>query len=239
MKRHIVRASLTAAALVGAAGCQSKPGAQSVQAAAAPPQQQPLVDAQPKQSPPPAPAPAPAPTTEASVGSAEALKLKTQNWASEMAPLMMTRRERKPVLTPEPSDVDFLDPSEFRLGPAQPAISKSPRKADPPVQVIPVVEPVVVANQSYPNQSVAISSAAGAADRPVTSAGGANVNRLVADSPGELAPAHEATNPRAVCPARSPRSAQVAAGKSSACRAMASPVSSDAIASRARRKPSR
>jgi hypothetical protein len=185
MKRHIVRASLTAAALVGAAGCQSKPAAQNVQAAAAgPQQQQPLVDAQAKPAAP-AFAPAPAPTTEASIGSAEALKLKAQNWASEMTPLMMTRRERKPVLAPEPSDVDFLDPSEFRLGPAQPAVSKSARKAEAPVQVIPVVEPVVVANQSYPNQSVAISSAAGVADKPVTGTGGANVNRLVADSPGE------------------------------------------------------
>src|SRR5438067_1012425 len=146
-KRHIVRAGLgAAAAIVGAAGCQSKPPPQNVQSASA----QPL--AEPKTTHHAQPTTAPAPVAEASVGTAEALALKFQNYAKEIEPLM-SQRMRKGSSAAERSDVDFLDPSEFHLGP--PVVLNS-KKPESPVQVIPIANPLVETTPSLTNQGATI-----------------------------------------------------------------------------------
>jgi hypothetical protein len=152
MNRHLVRAGLAAAAIAGLAGCQPKP-APTPQANAA--QQQPLADVKPVEVKPVAPAPeAPAPQP----GSSEALAQKMQNWAQEMAPLM----NKRPKHTAEPTDVDFVDPGDFRIGP--PAAAAAPavlpkKQEEPPVQVVPISHPTVDSTQTLSNQRATIASA--------------------------------------------------------------------------------
>jgi hypothetical protein len=170
MKRHIVRAGLgAAAAIAGAAGCQSKPPPQNVQSASA----QPLTE--PKTTHRAQPTTAPAPVAEASVGTAEALALKFQNYAKEIEPLM-NQRMRKGSSGAERSDVDFLEPGEFRMGPPVMLNSKKP---EPPVQVIPIANPLVETTPSLTNQGATI---ANAVEKP-SATGGANApNKLMADA---------------------------------------------------------
>jgi hypothetical protein len=165
MNRHIVRAGLTAAAAIaGAAGCQTKPpqGAQS-----GPPQ--PLA-----QETQPAPKPAPTP---AAMGAAEALTFKFENWSREIEPFM-SKRVRKAAA--DPSDVDFLDPSDFRLGPV---FQPSSKKLEPPIQVIPIANTITSSTPSIPNQSANLASA----EKPRGNSG-ANGPGFLADSPPERGP---------------------------------------------------
>jgi hypothetical protein len=169
MKRHIARAAgLAAAALVGAAGCQQKQP-QNVQHANAQPTQ-PLVEPQATTKPaPPSPE-----TADAQAGTPEALKYKMQTWAREMQPLMDKRVRRG-----DPSDVEFLDPDALRLGPAElPAATA--KKPEPPVQIVPIVDPVQGQGTSVSNQGVELANA----EPRRGGASGANVNRVDADGAG-------------------------------------------------------
>src|SRR5688500_9587376 len=143
MKRHIVRARLTAAAIAGITGCQSKPA--QPQAAAAPSQQQqphPPAVGQPEATPQPTPAHA---------GTPEALKFKLELGTREVETLMC-KRARKGG---EPSAADFLEPEDFRIGPA----SHEPlAKAEPPVQVVRVANPIIESTPSVPNQCAALAT---------------------------------------------------------------------------------
>jgi hypothetical protein len=153
MNRRIVGASLTAAAIAGITGCQT---AQNKQPQAGGATTQPLVQTHTVF---PATQPAPVDT-----GTASALVAKTQAWAKEMEPLISKRATAKG----EPSVVDFLDPSEFRLGPAEVV---TPKKHDD-VQVIQIANPVIDHTPSSPNQAVSL--------KP-------NSPKLVADSNAERA----------------------------------------------------
>ncbi|HEY7117924.1 MAG TPA: hypothetical protein VH475_15160 [Tepidisphaeraceae bacterium] len=190
MKRHIVRAAAAgmaaAAAVAGITGCGSKPQQATQSASAAGAQgQAPLVETHPVTT-----RPAPPTTAEASIGTPEALALKFQNWAREMEP-QMSKRSRK---SGEPSAVDFLEPDDFRIGPAIAPGSKDDLK----VQVVPISNPVIESTASLPNQGATIATAAG---RPA-GADGANVARVFADSPGHA---------RAAAP-QSPRDNALSAG---------------------------
>jgi hypothetical protein len=153
MNRHLVRAGLAAAATIaGLAGCQPKP-AQPAQGS--PVQQQSLAGAKPVETGPTAPAPeAPAAPQP---GTSEALAQKTQNWAQEMAPLI----NKRPKHIAEPPNVDFLDPGDFRIGPAAvaaPALLPG-KKDEAPVQVVQIAHPTVDSTQTLSNQRATIASA--------------------------------------------------------------------------------
>jgi hypothetical protein len=99
-----------------------------------------------------------------------------------MEPILSKRGGGKPRPAGEPSVADFLDPSEFRIGPpVQPTIQKPER----PVEVIPISNPVVADTPSLPNQGAAVASAAVAPDK---SAGGVNLPNFVADGPARSRP---------------------------------------------------
>lgn len=158
MNRHIARAALLAAAtvVVGAiTGCQEKSPAQNVRSASAQP---PLVETKPTTAP-----------TDTQAGTADALKSKMENYAREVGPLLSNKKSRK-----DPSDVDFINPNDLTLGP----VGQSARP-EPPVQVIPIENPVVDSTPSLPNQGAELVSAVKPA-APVPGSG-ANVNRVVAD----------------------------------------------------------
>lgn len=161
MKRHIAPAAVTAAALAALSGCQTRPPEQDLRHAANP---APLVE------PPPATQPTSAPN-EANVGSAEVLALKTQNYTREMETLITQRAKAKG----EPSFVEFLDPDQFNIG-LTPASSS--RKPEPPVTVVPISHPVIESTPSIPNQGATLATA-----EKTPSASGANIPRVVADSP--------------------------------------------------------
>jgi hypothetical protein len=170
MKRHIVRAAgLTAAAIAGLAGCQSKQ-AQNTAAAAQPPLA-PVAQAEPATRPSPA-------AEQSSAGAPDMLKLKAENWARELAP-QLTKRERKAA---EPSAADFLEPDQFHIGPVA---AETPKPSEP--KVVPVANPVVESTPSVPNQGVAIAPQA-VPSNTMARAGGlerANVGKIAVTPPGD------------------------------------------------------
>jgi hypothetical protein len=183
MKRHIVSAGIAAAAIAGLTGCQSKPQPQNLQSAAA---QQPLIDVKPTVV-----SPAPAVTPDARAVTSQALVYKAQNYTREMEPLLNKRVKK----ASEPTDVDFLDPSDFRLGPASaatPALSLAPaKKAEPIVQVVAIAHPVIANSPTLPNQGATLGNSA-AADAPGATGGAiassANYPRSINDASTERSP---------------------------------------------------
>lgn len=173
MKRHLVRAGIAAAAMVGAAGCANK-GNNGAVSIAPVPATQPLADVHPTTRP-----------VDDTAKRAEALTYKFEIFAHDME-VAMSKRSHK--LTPEPPDIDFLDSSDFRIGPAFiPA-----RREEAPAQVIPIEHPTVVATQSHSNQGAAITAGdrtAGEKTAGDKSGGsGANRARVVADARTERRP---------------------------------------------------
>lgn len=168
MKRRIVRAGLAAAAIAGIAGCQNKPNT-SVQ---------PITSAQPLAATQPSKPPAATSTeNEIKTPSPQALATKFEDWAREIEPLLNKRRKSQA----EPSDAEFLDSSQLRLGPGfDPA---PPRRPEPQPQVIAIEHPTVVATPSQSNQGAVITT--------VEKAGGsgANVARVAVDQTIEHRPA--------------------------------------------------
>jgi len=166
MKRHLVRAAgLTAATLAGVTGCQNKPQNTAQSSAAA--NQQPLVDAHPTTAPTVV---APGATIEPPATSQQALAIKMQSYAHDMEQMLSgSKRVRKT----DPSDVDFLDPADFRLGPTP---IEAPKRIESPVQVVPIAQPVIDSTQSFPNQRATIASATPPPDK---AAGGVGANRPV------------------------------------------------------------
>jgi hypothetical protein len=169
MKRHIVRAGLTAAAIAGLTGCQNKP-AQNLQSANA---LQPLTETKPPVAPVAAPA-----APDIRPGTTEALTFKTQNWAREMEPLL-SKRVRKTI---ESTDVDFLDPSDFRLGPVGMTPTTTLKKPEPPVQIVTIAHPTEDHTISLPNQGAALAVAASDTSTGVASA---NYSRQVTTTPNQ------------------------------------------------------
>ena len=171
MKRHIVRAAgLTAAAIAGLAGCQSKQGSN---AAAVQPPVAPVAQAEP------ATRPAAAAVAPAEATAPDMLKLKAENWARDLAP-QLTKRERKAA---EPSAADFLEPDQFHIGPVA---SEAPKPNEP--NVVAVVDPVVESTPSVPNQGVAIAPPQAVPPDVMARAGGlerANVGKVAVTPPGE------------------------------------------------------
>jgi hypothetical protein len=174
MNRHVVRAGLAAAATIAAlAGCQPQPP-QSPQTNIV--QQQPLAQAKPVVTPPEPTATEP--TTSV------ALAQKMQSWAQEMGPLM-SKRTKKPG---EPTDVDFLDPGEFRIGPAA-TPTVLPKKEEQPVQIVQIAHPTEDSTQTVPNQRATIASAqagvgAGYPKTRIDAAAGARGGAAVKDATG-------------------------------------------------------
>ena len=132
-------ASLTAAVLA-VGGCQSKNNS-------APPRDQLHVNK-------PSPATQPAQDATPEIDSAHALTAKTEAWAREMQNLM----GKKPIMRPgpagEPSVVDFMEPDDFSLG--LPQRGNGAAKAEPPVTVVPISNPVVQATQSDANRGATL-----------------------------------------------------------------------------------
>jgi hypothetical protein len=156
MNRHIVRAGIAAAALVGAAGCANKGNNSTTNS-------QPLAATQPL-------AKAQATTKPAEdKGRDEAAAMKLEAFTREIE-TSMSKKPRK--LIPEPADVDFLDSSDFRIGPV---IGPSRREEAPP-QVIQIEHPTVVATPSHSNETATILPA------EKTGSSGANSARVVADA---------------------------------------------------------
>jgi hypothetical protein len=166
MKRHLVRAALSAAVVIvvvaGLAGCQPPKNSQ----ADAPPITRPVSD-----SPIVRTAPAATTAPDASEGTAEALKFKAQNWANELEPLMNKRAGTKG----EPSVADFMNPDDLRIGPAGLA-----KRAEPEPRVVAIADPQVVHSPTVTNQTVALAPDRTAAER--ASVGTANAGRIVADT---------------------------------------------------------
>jgi hypothetical protein len=141
MNRHIVGASLVAAAIAGLIGCQGKP--QPTVQSTAP--QQPIAQVTPEITPPPAPEPK----------TSDALASKMQNWVQEMGPLMNKRTKK----VGEPSNVDFLDPGELRIGPAEKPTAMIKTTDTPPVQIVQIEHPVSSVTPSLPNQRASLDGA--------------------------------------------------------------------------------
>jgi hypothetical protein len=89
---------------------------------------------------------------EGEIGSAQALTVKTEAWAREMEGLMGKKPIVRPGVAGEPSVVDFLDSEQFTLGLPQ----RRGRKADPPVTIVPISDPVVQATPSDANRGAAL-----------------------------------------------------------------------------------
>jgi hypothetical protein len=180
MKRHMVRAAagLAAAAIVGMAGvtgCGSKAAPQNVQSANSAPVAQPQQQSSGARSTE-LPATQPAPViTDIAAGTPEALKFKLERWTKEVEPLM-GKRSSSARKGGEPSAADFLEPDDFRIGPASQETPKVAPEAQ--VQVVPVSNPVVESTPSLPNQGATLSTQlarAGGLD------GAANVGRVRVD----------------------------------------------------------
>ena len=185
MKRHIVRAGITAAAIAGlSGGCQSKPQAQNLQSAGAA-QQQPLAEVKPAAPVPVAPAPVFTPDPKAV--SSEALVYKAQAYTREMEPLLNKRVKK----ANEPTDVDFLDPSEFRLGPAIAPTVAPAKKAEPAVQVVAIAHPVTATTPTLSNQGTTLASGSAADAQRAAVASSANyprsINDVVTERPAAIA----------------------------------------------------
>jgi hypothetical protein len=184
MKRHIVRAGITAAAIAGlSGGCQSKPQPQNLQSAAAV-QQQPLANVKP-------PAPAPVPpepvfTPDPKAAASQALIYKAQSYTREMEPLLKNHAKK----AGDPTDVDFLDPSDFRLGGPAVAPTIAPaKKAEPAVQVVAIAHPVTASTPTLTNQGTALASGGSAdAQGAAAMASSANYPRSINDTVTERAP---------------------------------------------------
>jgi hypothetical protein len=175
MKRHIVSAGIAAAAIAGSTGCQSKPQPQNLQSANAA-TQQPLAEVKPPVAALAAPAAA-APDARTS----EALTYKAKTYTQEMEPLL-TKRVRKPS---EPTDVDFLDPSDFRLGPAATPALAPAKKAEPVVQVVALAHPVMANTPTLTNQRATLADGASADAPGATVASSANYPRSIGDATSE------------------------------------------------------
>jgi hypothetical protein len=167
MKRHLVRAGIAAAAMVGAVGCANKGnnGAVSMAPAAT---IQPLADVHPTTKP-----------VDDTAKRVEALTYKFENVAHDMDAAMSKRNHK---LTPEPPDIDFLDSKDFTLSPA----FIPGERHEEAVKVVPIEHPTVVATQSHSNESAAIT----AGERAGGS--GANSARVVADARIERRPITQA-----------------------------------------------
>jgi len=183
MKRHIVRAGITAAAIAGlSGGCQSKPQPQNLQSARAVLQQQPLANVTP---PAPAPvAPEPVFTPDPKAATSQALIYKAQSYTREMEPLLNKRVKK----AGEPTDVDFLDPSDFRLGPAVAPTVAPAKKPEPAVQVVAIAHPVTASTPTLSNQGTALASGGSAdAQAAAAMASSANYPRSINDAVTERA----------------------------------------------------
>ena len=178
MKRHIVSAGITAAAIAGLSGggCQSKPQPQNMQSANAA-QQQPLAAVKPPAPAAPVP-PAPVFVPDPKTAASEALIYKAQSYTREMQPLV-SKHERK---ANEPTDVDFLDPSEFRLGPAITPTVAPTKKPEPPVQVVAIAHPVTASTPTLTNQGTALPNAGNADGAGTAVASSANYPRSINDA---------------------------------------------------------
>jgi len=163
MKRHLVRAGIAAAAMVGAVGCANKGNNGAVTIAPAP-TTQPLADVHATTKP-----------VDDTAKRVEALTYKFESVAHDMD-AAMSKRNRK--LTPEPPDIDFLDSSDFTISPA----FIPDRRHEEAVKVIPIEHPTVVATPSHSNESAAITAV------EKTGGSGANSARVVADARSERRP---------------------------------------------------
>jgi hypothetical protein len=208
MKRHIVRAAaagFAAAAIAGLAGitgCGNKPSPQNVQSAGGAPVVQPQAPV--AQSTEPATQPAPPVITDVAAGTPEALKFKLERWTKEVEPLMGKRSSGSSSRKGgEPSAADFLEPDDFRIGPAS---HETPKAApETQVQVVPVSNPVVESTPSVPNQGASLAS-----QQALARAGGldgaANVGRI------RLDPANERRDAATAVRDTSPNGGDVEAG---------------------------
>ena len=193
MKRHIVSAGLTAAAIAGlAGGCQSKQQPQNLQSAGAAHQQQPLAEVKP-----PAPAapvaPAPVFVPDPKTAASEALTYKAQSYTREMQPLV-SKHEKK---ASEPTDVDFLDPSEFRLGPAITPTVTPAKKPEPVVQVVAIEHPVKTSTPTLTNQGTTLAAAGNADGQGTAVASSANYPRSINEVTTERPAVAAVANPKA------------------------------------------
>lgn len=171
MIRHFWTALVAAAALAGFGGCHDKKEeARQVEA---------LLNSMPPV--PTAPATRPAENSVSDPTSSDVLATRMQSYARELEPWASQRSARR---TAEGSVAEFLRPEEFRIGPAQPTNS-APRKADPPVNVVPLERPVTDHTGSTANQGASIASASARAT-PAPSGG---APRLITETGAPIAPA--------------------------------------------------
>jgi hypothetical protein len=136
--------ALAAAVIAGAGlgGCQSNPNNP-------PPRDQ----LQAKQTPA-AQIPAQSADAAPDLDSAHALTAKTEAWAREMQTLMGKKPIMRPGAAGEPSVVDFLEPDQFAIG--LPQRGNGGSKAEPPVTVVPISNPVVQATPSDANRGATL-----------------------------------------------------------------------------------
>src|SRR5687767_1039157 len=98
---------------------------------------------------------------EASVGTADALARKAETYSREIASLLAGRPARDAAAPPapapaEPSQVQWADPIDFRLGDAIPASGGNGSAPQPPSQAQQPVQPVIQTSPSQANQIASI-----------------------------------------------------------------------------------